>query len=219
MNKKEIITTNKKHWDAIAIKNKVKKKRELSNIIRDPDAFLQRVESHLFPYLKDIEGKRVLVLQFGDAHVLFACALKGAEVTGVDFSSEYIQLAREAAKICKVNVTLVEADCQALPETIPDSSFDYAVPECGIFIWIANLNAWMSNAHLKLKKGGTLLVQDFHPLSIITKDFRVKLNDGIITLRKSYLDQTPELYLSEDDLPPAVQYNWKISDVINAQLM
>jgi len=213
---KDHIQINKLHWDAIAIQNWPSKKAELPDIVRDPDSYLKRVEPRMFPYLRDIKGKRVIVLQFGDAHVMLACALKGAEVTGVDFSSEQVRFAREAAKFCGVDANLVEADCQNLPESIPNSYFDFAVAECGIFIWIANLDAWMRNAHHVLKRGGKLIAQDFHPISCVAKDFRAKIEDGIVAFRKSYLDQSPEVHQPEDDRPPAVEFTWKISDVINA---
>jgi hypothetical protein len=120
---KDHIRINKQHWDAIALKNWPSKKTVLPEIVRDPDSFLERVEPHLFPYLRDIERKWVIVLQFGDAHVMLACATKGAEVTGVDFSTEHIRLARKAAKFCKVNVKLVEADCKIFPKVflVPSS--------------------------------------------------------------------------------------------------
>ena len=215
---RDYIRINKRHWDAIATRNWAEKKAELPGIVRDPDSYLERVEPHLYPYLKNIGGKRLIVLQFGDAHVMMARALKGAEVTGVNLSSEQVRLAGKAAKICGVDVKLVEADCQNLPDSIPSSYFDYAVAECGIFIWIADLNAWMRNANCVLKRGGKLLAQDFHPISFVAKDWRAKIEDGIVAFRKSCLDQSPETYHPEDNTPPAVEFTWKISDVINAAI-
>jgi ubiquinone/menaquinone biosynthesis C-methylase UbiE len=215
---RDYIRMNKRHWDAIATKNWAKKRAELPDIVRDPDSYLKRIEPYLHPYLEDVKGKRVIVLQFGDAHVMMACALKGAEVTGVDLSSEQVRLAGKAAEICGVDVKLVEADCQNLPDSIPSSYFDYAVAECGIFIWIADLHAWMRNANRVLKRGGRLLAQDFHPISLVAKDWRAKIEDGIVAFRKSYLDQSPETYHREDNTPPAVEFTWKISDVINAAI-
>lgn len=213
---KDYLRKNKLHWDTVAVKNWPSKKAELPDIIRDSDSYLKRVEPYLFPYLKDIKGKRVIVLQFGDAHVMLACALKGADVTGVDFSGAQVRLARKAAKFCGVDVKIVEADCQNLPESIPTSYFDLAIAECGVFIWIADLDAWMSNTHRALKRGGTLLAQDFHTISLVAKDWRAKLKDGIVAFKKSYLDQSPTVHHLEDDLPPTIEFTWKVSDVINA---
>jgi len=183
----------------------------------DASSYLERWEPKIKPYLKRIKGKKIIVPQFGDGLVMLACAKMGALVTGVDFSSEQIQLAREAAAYCGVNVNLVEADWQNLPSNIPNNYFDLAVAECGILLWIADLNAWMRNAYKVLKKGGKLVLSDFHPLSIIAEEE----NESVI-FRKSYFDQCPKAYepkfWGEKDTPPAIEFLWKLSDIINAAI-
>jgi len=204
------VRTNKQHWDAISARD-WPKKAHLRKQIRNGAPYLEKMEPKIAPYLRDITGKKVIVLQFGDALVLLACAKKGAVVTGVDFSSEQVRLAREAATYCGVDVDLIEADCQNLPKSIPNAHFDLAVAECGVFIWIENLDAWMRNAYRVLRSGGKLIVSDFHPLSTISKE-----TDGALTFRKSYFDQQPEIYQPEENAPPAVEFLWKISDIVNA---
>jgi len=147
--------------------------------------------------------------------VLLACAKKGAIVTGVDLSSEQIELAKEGAAYCGVNVTLIEADWQKLPKNILENHFDLVVAEDGIFIWIRNLDAWMENAYRVLKSGGRLVVSDHHPLTRITEE-----KNGKITFRKSYFDRSPEVYkpTPEESVPPAIEFPWKLSDVINAAI-
>lgn len=207
------IRMNKQHWDAIAISD-WSKKAHLRKQIREGFSYLENMEPKMAPYLSDISGKKVIVLQFGDALVLLACAKKGAEVTGVDLSSEQVRLAREAAAYCGVDVKLVEADCQNLSDSIPDTYFDLAIAECGVFIWIENLDAWMRNAYRVLKSGGKLIASDFHPLSIIAKEKQV------VTFRKSYFDQRPEVcqYRTEENVPPSVEFLWKLSDIVNAAI-
>ncbi len=209
---KDYIWINKRHWDAIAKRERVNKV-DMFRQIRDGAPYLEKWEPKLGPYLKHIKGKRIIVPQFGDGLVMLACAKKGAVVTGVDFSSEQIQFAREAAAYCGVDVNLVEADWQNLPKSIPDNHFDLAVTECGIFIWIADLDVWMRNAYRVLKRDGKLIVSDFHPLSIITDE-----KDGKVTFRRSYFDQRPEICQTEGDTPPSVEFRWKLSDIINAAI-
>jgi ubiquinone/menaquinone biosynthesis C-methylase UbiE len=105
-----------------------------------------------------------------------------------------------------------------LPKIIPSNNFDLAVAECGIFIWIKNLDGWIRSASRVLKSGGRLIVSDFHPLSIITEE-----KAGAITLRKSYFEQQPtelnrDFWGYDEDVPPAVEYLWKLSDIINAAI-
>lgn len=43
-----------------------------------------------------------------------------------------------------------------------------------------------------------------------------KVINGAVTFRKSYFDQRPEIYQPEENIPPAVEFLWKLSDIINA---
>jgi SAM-dependent methyltransferase len=206
---------NKKHWDERA-KSEYSKRSGLLKQIRSDYPYLEEVEPMIEPYLRHIEAKRIIVQQFGDGLVLLACAKKGAVVTGVDFSSEQVQLAKKEAEYCGVNVTLVEGDCQNLPKSVPRNYFDIAVAECGVFVWIKDLNAWMKNAHDVLRTGGKLVVSDFHPLDLITEEKK-----GRITFKRGYFDEEPTFceHKDEGNLPPSIEFVWKISDVINAAIV
>jgi ubiquinone/menaquinone biosynthesis C-methylase UbiE len=140
-------------------------------------------------------------------------AKKGAIVTGVDLSSEQVRLARKAAKYIGVDIELVEADWQDLPRSISKNYFDLVATECGIFIWIRKLDAWMKNAWEVLGRWGGLIVSDFHPLSLITE-----LKNGKVTFRKSYFDQSPEVCKPRENVPPSVESVWKLSDIINSAI-
>lgn len=156
-NSENYIEMNKLHWDAKALSD-WQKKADLRKQIRDGASYLEMMEPKLSRYLRDIYGKKIIVLQFGDGLLMLACAKKGAVVTGVDFSVEQIKLAKKAAAYCGVVVKLVEADCQNLPKIIPSNHFDLAVAECGIFIWIEKIDTWMKSAYRVLKHGGKLIV-------------------------------------------------------------
>jgi len=207
------VKINKRHWDATAIRD-WERRADLLKQIKDGAPYLEITEPKIAPYLRDVSGKKIIVLQFGDGLVLLACAKKGALVTGVDFSSEQVRLARKAAKYCGVNVKLVKADCQNLPKSIPNSYLDLAVAECGIFIWIENLDAWMKNAHRVLKSSGKLVVSDFHPISICATGWR---EGEAVTFTRSYFDQQPQV-CREENAPPSIEFMWKLSDVINAAI-
>jgi ubiquinone/menaquinone biosynthesis C-methylase UbiE len=213
----DYLRLNKRHWNKLA-KRDWEKKAELRKQIRNGAPYIEKMEPKLGPFLRDIKGKKVIVLQFGDGLLMLACARRGALVTGVDFSGEQVRLARKAAAFCGVDVNLVEADCQSLPKVVPSNNFDLAVAECGIFIWIENLDGWMRSAYRVLKNEGRLIVSDFHPLSIVTEE-----KAGVLTVRKSYFEQQPSaldrgFWGYDEDVPPAVEYLWKLSDIINATI-
>lgn len=191
---------NKRHWNAIAQRERANKMEMFRLIKDDVSSYLEKWEPKLAPYLKHVKGKRIIVPQFGDGLLMLACAKKGANVTGVDFSCEQIRLVREAAEYCGVKVNFVEADWQNLPKVIPRNYFDFVVTECGIFIWISDLDVWMKNAFRVFKKYGKLIVSDFHPLSLITDE-----KNGRITFKRSYFDQSPETCEHEGNIPPLVE--------------
>jgi SAM-dependent methyltransferase len=186
----EYLEVNKKHWNVWARRDWPYKKKLLEQI-RNGGPFIEEVEPRLVPYLKNIQGKKVFVPQFGDGLVMLACAKRGAIVTGVDSSSEQIRLAEKAMAYCGVDVNLLEADIQKLPTYVPSDYFDIAVTECGIFGWIGNLDALMSNVYKVLKNGGKLVVSDFHPLSVLQKKKRGKwpLREVILTKVQRLFDQ------------------------------
>lgn len=207
------VQANKRHWDVWARCNWPYRAERLK-LIHDNEPFMEKYEPKLAPYLRDIKGKRIIVLQFGDGLVMLDCAKKGAIVTGVDLSTEQVKMARDAAVYISVNVNLVEADCQSLPDVIPSDYFDLAVAECGILYWIEKPETWMKNVYRVLKNGGRLAFTDFHPLSQVTDE-----KDRNVKFKKSYFDQGPEVDRPEDkSVPPAIGFVWKLSDIINATI-
>jgi len=209
----DYVQVNKKHWNSEHARYNPERAKYL-NLIKAGYPYLKKVEPKVGPYLRKIKGKKIIVPQFGDGLLLLACAVKGALVTGVDISKKQIRLAKEGARHCGVDVVLIEADWQRLPKTVPNNSFDIAVTECGIFIWIKNLDAWMKNAYRVLRKGGRLIVTDFHPLSLCTED---KQNGESVIFTRSYFDQQPVIR-HEKGVPPSIEFTWKLSDVINAAI-
>jgi ubiquinone/menaquinone biosynthesis C-methylase UbiE len=207
----EHLRINKKHWDFRAKLDSAEKAELLKQIM--DNTYLEKREPKLNPYLKHIKGKKIIVPQFGDGLVMLACARRGATVTGVDLSTQQVLNAGRAAEQCGVKVNLVEADWQNLPDSVPSNYFDLVVTECGIFNWIQKLDVWMKNAHRLLKKGGGLIVSDFHPFSVITE-----LRNGKTTVEKSYFDQNPKLCKEEANMPPTVQVLWKLSDILNSAI-
>jgi SAM-dependent methyltransferase len=110
----------------------------------------------------DVAGKDLLHLQCHFGMDTLSWARLRAHVTGVDFSPVAIERARLLAGQARLAATFVEADTQRLPSSLA-GSFDLTVATYGVLCWIADIDAWMRNAAMALKPGGSLVLVDMHP--------------------------------------------------------
>jgi 2-polyprenyl-3-methyl-5-hydroxy-6-metoxy-1,4-benzoquinol methylase len=107
----------------------------------------------------DVAGKRILHLQCHLGFDAITFARRGADVTGVDFSTVALEKARALAARCNVQVDWVCSDVLELPEDL-NSSFDVAWATLGVVCWIGDLSAWMRAVSAVLAPGGKLVLID-----------------------------------------------------------
>jgi len=107
----------------------------------------------------DVAGKRILHLQCHLGFDAITFARRGADVTGVDFSTVALEKARALAVRCNVQVDWVCADVLELPEDL-SASFDVVWATLGVVCWIADLPAWMRAVSAVLAPGGKLVLID-----------------------------------------------------------
>jgi demethylmenaquinone methyltransferase/2-methoxy-6-polyprenyl-1,4-benzoquinol methylase len=108
-------------------------------------------------------GERVLDLCCGTGDIALACAARGAEVFGLDFSAPMLAVARRRSRkmtgpIGTRPVTWLQADAENLP--LADDSFDVVTVGYGL----RNLSSWergLDGMFRIARPGGRLLVLDF----------------------------------------------------------
>ncbi len=110
--------------------------------------------------LGDVEGKHVLHLQSGEGEVSQELLELGALVTGVDISSDAIEIARKAAP----DVPYVHADVHDLPVELRRGRFEVVLTG-GALDSVNDLGKWLSGIQAALKPGGTFLLYDHHPVT------------------------------------------------------
>ncbi|WP_340023810.1 class I SAM-dependent methyltransferase [Paenibacillus sp. FSL K6-1096] len=122
----------------------------------------------LFPlnaYFGEVKGRRIINLMGSNGMKAVALALLGAEVTVADFSEANARYARELAQAAGVPLEYIVSDVLALPEVLPDSTYELVFAEMGIVHYFTDLSRFMAVARRLLAPGGTFVLRDFHPVT------------------------------------------------------
>ena len=88
----------------------------------------------------------------------------GAEVTGLDFSPEAIDAAREVASEAGIDATFVCADVYDAVDALGARTFDVVYTGLGALCWIPDLVGWAAVVDELLRPGGLAYVVEFHPI-------------------------------------------------------
>ncbi|MEM9845277.1 MAG: class I SAM-dependent methyltransferase [Pseudomonadota bacterium] len=113
----------------------------------------------------DMTGQRAIELGCGTAYVSAWMARRGAEVTGIDISTEQLATARRLAARHQTPITLLEGNAEATG--LRDNAFDFAISEYGAAIW-CDPRVWLVEAHRLLRPGGALVFLGHHPFVTLT---------------------------------------------------
>lgn len=172
----EFLKVNRELWDKLA---KIHHKSEFYDVegFLKGNQTLDPIETEELP---DISGKKLLHLQCHFGMDTLSLARLGADVTGVDFSSEAIDLAKTLSKTAEIDARFICTNVYDLPEVL-DEKFDIVFTSGGVIVWLPDLEAWAKVISSSLKPGGIFYMREFHPFSYIfdnddedIKELRVK---------------------------------------------
>jgi SAM-dependent methyltransferase len=138
---------------------------------RSISTMLPSISSHLVRTLNVHSGEDVLDIACGNGNTAITAGRKGANVTGIDITTELLDLAVEEAKIAQVDgITWKEGDAQNLP--FEDESFDVVLSTFGhMFAPQADLVA--KEVIRVTKKGGRIGFTTWPPELAIGSIFKV----------------------------------------------
>lgn len=129
-----------------------KKKPVFSGIFDSTaDSFFKKAYVKLNQLLGNIEGKKILDVGCGTGNLSYFLAYKGANVTGIDLSNNFIQLCKETATKLKLSIDFKEMNAQ-LPD-FPEESFDIIVGS-RIIHHLPDIKLFLEECKRLLKKGG-----------------------------------------------------------------
>jgi SAM-dependent methyltransferase len=172
----EYIDVNRKRWDELADVHfngefyNVKKFREGGIAISDLEV----------KEVGDVTNKKLLHLQCHFGKDTLSWARLGAQVTGVDFSSRAVSLARQLSKEVGIEATFLQSEIGKLDKTnLPSNSFDIVFTSHGAIYWLPELKKWAEMIAYYLKPGGFFYIAEGHPMALIfddenETDFRVR---------------------------------------------
>ena len=122
--------------------------------VRLPDAVRER--------LPDLNGKHVLHVPCGTGEVAAELIALGALVTGVDPSERALAEARERAP----DAVFLQAELDELPLQFRRGRFNFVYAGEGTLAAVGDLGPFASAAAAALRKNGTLILYDWHPVSL-----------------------------------------------------
>lgn len=120
-------------------------------------------------------------------------ARRGAQVTGVDFSTEAIGIARGLAQRTGLDVPFVCADVLDADQHLDRYGYDVVFLSRGVLMWIEDISALAQVCASLLRPGGVFYLLDIHPLAMAIS----RTADGL-HLQRGYFHSSGPTKVSED---------------------
>jgi SAM-dependent methyltransferase len=161
----DYMNTNKELWDKLA-------KLHYDSEFYDVKGFLegkQTLDPIEVEELPDLRGKSLLHLMCHFGMDTLSLKRLGATVTGVDFSSEAIELATSLAETAGIDARFVCANVYDTAKVLKEQ-FDVVFTSGGVLVWLPDLEKWAEVISSCLKPGGFFYIREFHPISYVFDD-------------------------------------------------
>lgn len=171
--------------------------------------------------LGSIAGKRMLHLQCHFGIDTICLARRGAEMTGLDFSSAAIAAARALAAETGVPATFVEGNVYDAPQ-IAGTGFDGVFTSWGTIGWLPDVGRWAKAVSDCLRPGGFLYMADAHPTLYLLEEREGRLEvtyDWRTPAAKPIVETLPKSYAGDDrTIENVLTYGWNhpLSDIFAA---
>lgn len=212
MQKRDYKAINKAGWDKRATLHVKSDFYNYEGFVNG-DSSLNPIELGIF---SNVKGKTLLHLQCHFGQDSIAWQRLGADVTGVDLSSEAIKQANILNTKCHTDVQFVCSDIFDLPQNL-EGQFDYVFTSYGTIGWLPDLEKWATVVNHFLKPGGQFLIVDFHPVIWMFDDSVTKIIYSYFNTEMIYEEEKGSYADSNsDDIIASATWNHSISDLINS---
>ena len=217
----EFWTTNQAYWDELAELHYNSRYSAYYDIMEFKQGKSSLLSTELHD-LGDITGKKILHLQCHFGLDTLSLARLGAEVTGIDFSSKAISIAKTLSSDLNIPATFIHSDITSLRQILLNEVFDIVFTSYGVLVWLNDLTIWAQTiSHFLIKKGFFYIVEE-HPFACVFSGSK-----EVLGLKPEYPYQnggfpyvTNNSYSYADNktkVKNAVQYKWShsMSEIIN----
>ncbi len=166
--------------------------------------------------LGNVKGKSLLHLQCHFGMDTLSWASEGAIVTGVDFSDEAINTAKQLSAELDIPANFICCNVYDTPQNV-HAQFDIVFTSYGVIGWLPDLDKWAEVTAKSLKPCGIFYMVEFHPVVWMMDDNFTFIkyhyhNESVIAEEQTgtYTNRDADIHYSE------YSWNHSISEVLNA---
>ena len=172
------------------------------------------IEPALLSLLEDVNGKEVLEIGCGNGYWLKILNEKNAKCTGFDLSKNQIEVAKKEDPEKKIKYFVADASEKV---DLKDSSFDIIFLEHVLLELsdLSKIDKIFEEVYRLLKKGGSLIVSELHPLAPETNFPNVEVDEDYTYFKSGF----PVKIISKKPDGTVVRYtdfHWTFQDLINS---
>jgi ubiquinone/menaquinone biosynthesis C-methylase UbiE len=206
---------NRAHWDEIAPIHL--ESYGIEGLLAGVSRIDEIQKGELYP----VKGKDIIHLQCHIGTDTLSLALDGANVTGIDFSSKSIVIAKELATKMKLSVEFYEANVLELNEII-STKYDIVYTSKGVLPWISDIEKWAETIAFLLKENGIFYIMEIHPVAYMFDDTK----EGDLEIKYPYFHQKEPIHFNDDypdysdssyiPVNKTYEWMWSLSDIVNS---
>jgi len=190
MSNTDSFAVNHAWWNGV-VETHVKSPMYLTQVFREGGDTLHPIESG---EIGDVTGKTLVHLQCHFGLDTLSLALRGATVTGLDFSANVLAEARALAKDTGIEARFVESNVYDAPQAL-GATYDIAYVTWGAINWLPDLHRWARAVAAVLKPGGFLYLLEGHPYALVLDQ---KTADVPLTPAWAYFEPTDPQVIDQD---------------------
>lgn len=215
----KLMSINKDFWNERASLHANSEFYQIDKIINN----CKKLQKFEIDELGNVKNKKIAHLQCHIGAESIMLARLGAEVIGLDYSSEAIRVARIIAEKAKVNVCYVCSDVYLANQILENESFDMVFVNFGALTMLPDLDRWGKVIKRLLKEKGEIYISEIHPVAaslaydqpLFTADYFDR-NPKIWNENGSYADGVEERNTKKTLHNDLVVWNWTLGDIVTS---